>query len=165
MKDYSLAMEECPCCHSKDNCIFHGFYERNLIDFIQETTVYHKISVTRVKCQSCGHTHAILPDLIIPYGQYSLFFLLRVLTEYFAHSKTIPEICERYSITASMLYRWKLIFLRHMSDWLPVLEQLEISPYGFLKQLCTMESFSVSFALLFFRLTAFSFLQSHQNPG
>lgn len=165
MKDYSLAMEECPCCHSKDNCIFHSFYERNLIDFIQETTVYHKISVTRVKCQSCGHTHAILPDLIIPYGQYSLFFLLRVLAEYFAHSKTIPEICERYSITASMLYRWKLIFLRHMSDWLPVLEQLEISPYGFLKQLCTMESFSVSFALLFFRLTAFSFLQSHQNPG
>ena len=82
MKDYSLAMEECPCCHSQDNCIFHGFYERNLIDFIQGTTVYHKISVTRVKCQSCGHTHAILPDLIIPYGQYSLFFLLRVLTEY-----------------------------------------------------------------------------------
>lgn len=64
MKDYSLTMEECPYCHSRDNCIFHGSYERNLIDFIRGKTVYHKISVTRVKCQSCGHTHAILPEVI-----------------------------------------------------------------------------------------------------
>ena len=165
MKDYSLSMEECPFCHSKDNCIFHASYKRNIIDFVYGKTIYHKISVTRVKCQSCGHTHAVLPDIIVPYAQYSLFFLLRVLGEYFLRLKTVSEICHIYVITPSMLYRWKALFLCHMDDWLPLLEHLETSPFAFLKQLCFQDDFSSNFSLPFFKKTGISFLQSHQNPG
>lgn len=165
MESYSHTLQKCPSCHSKGNLIPHASYCRNIIDFTGGKTIYCKISVRRFKCQSCGHTHAVLPDLIVPYAQYSLFFLLRVLGEYFLRLKTISEICHTYTITPSMIYRWKALFLCHMADWLPILEQLAASPFAFLKQICFMENFSGSFSSPFFRLTAVSFLQSHKNPG
>ena len=165
MDSYSHTLQECPSCHSKGNFIPHGFYKRNIIDFTGGKATYRKISVRRLKCQSCGHTHAVLPDFVVPYAQYSLFFLLRVLSEYFLRLKTVSEICHTYSITPSMLYRWKELFLCHKNDWLPLLEHLETSPLDFLKRLCFVENFSGSFSCPFFRLTSISFLQSHQNPG
>ena len=165
MKDDSLSMEECPFCHSKGNLIPHGSYRRNIIDFTNGKTTYRKISVKRFQCQSCRHTHTILPDIIIPYAQYSLFFLLRVLGEHFLHLKTVSEICHIYAITPSMLYRWKALFLCHRADWLPLLERLYSSPFAFLKFLCFQENFSSLFSLPFFNKTGISFLQSHQNPG
>ena len=165
MDSYSHAMQECPSCHSKGNLIPHASYCRSIIDFTGGKTTYRKISVKRLKCQGCGHTHAVLPDLIVPYAQYSLFFLLRVVGEYFLHLKTISEICLVYSITPSMLYRWKALFLCHMADWLPILEQLETSTFAFLKQICFLQDFSTSFSSPFFRLTGVSFLQSHKNPN
>ena len=164
MDSYSHTMQECPSCHSKGNFIPHGFYKRNIIDFTGGKATYHKISVKRLKCQSCGHTHAVLPDLIVPYAQYSLFFLLRILGEYFLRLKTISEICLVYSITPSMLYRWKALFLCYMADWLPLLQRLETSPSRFLKRLCFLQDFSGYFSYPFFRLTGVSFLQSHKNP-
>ena len=165
MSPYSHTMQRCPSCHSQGNLILHGSYRRNIIDFTNGNIIYRKISVKRFKCQSCGHTHAILPDLIVPYAQYSLFFLLRALGEYFLHLKTVSEICHVYSITPSMLYRWKALFLCHRADWLPLLERLENSPFAFLKFLCFQENFSSLFSLPFFKKTGISFLQSHQNPG
>lgn len=165
MDSYSHTSLECPSCHSAGNLVPHGFYKRNIIDFTYGKTTYHKISVKRLKCKSCGHTHAILPDVIVPYAQYSLFFLLRVLGEYFLRFKTISQICHVYSITPSMLYRWKDLFLCHKNDWLPILEHLETSPLDFLKKLCSAGNFSVFFSCPFYKLTGVSFLQSHKNPG
>ena len=165
MDSCSHILQECPSCHSKGNLIPHGSYRRNIIDFTAGKTTYRKISVKRLKCQSCGHTHAVLPDFIIPYAQYSLFFLLRVLAEYFLHLKTVSEICLTYAVTPSMLYRWKDLFLCHKKYWLPLLEHLETSSFSFLKKLFFLEDFSASFSCPFFRLTGISFLQSHKNPG
>ena len=165
MDSYSHTLQQCPSCHSKGNLIPHGTYRRNIIDFTNGKTTYHKISVRRLKCLSCGHTHAVLPDIIVPYAQYSLFFLLRVLGEYFLHWKTVSEICLVYNITPSMLYRWKALFLCHRADWLPLLERLDSSSFSFLIQLCFQDDFSSHFSLPFFKKTGISFLQSHKNPG
>ena len=165
MDSYSHTLQECPSCHSAGNLVPHGFYKCNIIDFTDGKTTYRRISVKRLKCKSCGHTHAILPDVIVLFAQYSLFFLLRVLGEYFLRLKTISEICHTYAITPSMLYRWKVLFLCHKNDWLPLLEHLETSPLNFLKRLCFLEDFSASFSCPFFSLTGVSFLQSHKNPG
>lgn len=165
MGSYSHSLQECPSCHSNGNLIPHDSYQRNIIDFTNGKTTYRKISIKRLKCLSCGHTHAVLPDIIVPYAQYSPFFLLRVLVEYFLHLKTISEICHIYAITPSMLYRWKALFLCHRTDWLPLLEHLETSPFAFLKFLCFQDDFSSNFSLPFFKKTGISFLQSHKNPG
>ena len=149
MDSFSHSLQECPYCHSVGNLIPHGYYRRNIIDFTGSKTTYHKISVRRFKCLSCGHTHAVLPDFIVPYTQYSLFFLLRVLAEYFLHLKTVSEICLTYAITPSMLYRWKALFLCHKKHWLPLLEHLETSSFSFLKKLSFMEDFQPPFPVLF----------------
>ena len=163
MASFHPESEECPICHSTGKCKFHASYSRSIIDIIHGIPVYHEICITRIICGSCGHTHAILPDTVIPYSQYGLFFILRVLGEYFAHLKTVDALCMAYSITPSMLYRWRDLFLKNRSVWMGVLELTEQSPSDFIRFLCLKESFS-DFSLAFFRLTGFSFLQSHASP-
>ena len=158
-------LEECPICHVTGRCRFHATYKRNIIDFILGRTVYQSISVTRVICESCGHTHAVLPDCIIPYGQYSLFFILRVLAEYFSHWRTVAMLCKIYQITPSMLYYWKNQFISHYSSWMKYLQpQNPPTPFDFLKEICQTELFS-KFQSDFFEQFAQSFLQIHVNSA
>ena len=163
MRSFQPETVECPICHSKGNCKIHGTYSRSIIDIIHGKTVYQEISVTRILCESCGHTHAILPDTIIPYSQYGIFFILRILSEYFTHLKTVASLCVTYNITPSMLYRWRDLFLQNRSVWLRVLEQQEQTPWDFMKSLCLLKAFS-EFTSAFFHLTSSSFLQCHANP-
>ncbi len=163
MAGFRPELDTCPFCSASHECSMHASYDRNLIDFISGSPVYHKIRVSRVICSSCGHTHAILPDLIIPYSTYGIFFILRVIAEYLMHQISIEALCLRFSITHSMLYRWYRLFLEHRSLWLGVLASAETSSLSFLKHLVSQEysGFSASFILR----TSFSFLQSHRNPA
>ena len=163
MADFSLESEECPICHSSGNCKLHADYHRSVIDIVHGKPVYQKVCVTRVICEGCGHTHAILPDSIIPYAQYSLFFILRVLGEYFSHLKTVVILCDTYGITVSMLYRWRDLFLKNRSVYLSILDQMNQKSLQFLKYLVLLPAYS-AFSNSFFRLTGSSFLQSHANP-
>ena len=121
------------------------------------------VTVLRLVCESCGHTHAILPDPIIPYSTYSLFFILRVLAEAFAGFLTREQLCERFGITASQLYKWLSLFRQHKQEWLGLLSSAEIPDPIFLRRLCSLEPFSC-FAKEFFLKCMVSFLQSHSNP-
>lgn len=163
MAEFRPELETCPVCGVSHNCFYHASYNRNLIDFISGKPVYHRITVTRVVCSSCGHTHAILPDLIIPYSTYGIFFILRVIAEYLTHRTSVEKLCLRFGITHSILYRWYHLFLEHKSLWLGILASAETSASSFLKSLVTQDysGFSASFILH----TSFSFLQSHRNPA
>lgn len=163
MLSYSWENETCPWCSSTGNCTFHGLYTRSLIDFVGGKTVYEDVSVLRLACSSCGHTHAILPDAIIPYATYSILFILRVLAEYFLRRHTVEELCARFGISVSMLYRWKKLFLLHKRLWLGVLDSMETSPFSFLRGLCLLADYSQEFSCRFVLLSARSFLQSHKN--
>ena len=123
--------------------------------------VYGSEEIKRVRCGSCGHTHAILPDNIIPYTTYSLTFILRVLCAHFLGSGTVEELCRRFSITPSMLYQWKALFLAHKEAWLGILEDVEISPSSFIRQLLTLPNYSNEFSEPFYRKVMRSFLQRH----
>lgn len=101
----------CPVCASRRNCVPHGGYTRSLIEYEGGKVVYGRVQIRRVRCGSCGHTHAILPDHIVPYSTYSLQFILQVLAEYFLGLRTVEQLCRRYAISASMLYQWKALFL------------------------------------------------------
>lgn len=76
-------------------------------------------SHTMQRCPSCHSKGNLIPhgsyrrDIILPYAQNSLFFFLRILGEYFLHSKTVSEIYHSYAITLSTLYCWKALFLCH----------------------------------------------------
>lgn len=117
----------------------------------------------RVIC-SCGHTHAILPDLIIPYSGYGLFFVLRVLAEYFAGLYTMEKICERFSITHSQFCHWLSRWHEHKDEWLGVLSSMEATDLSFMKGLLTDPCCS-DLTSDFVRRFSVSFLQSRKNPA
>jgi transposase-like protein len=156
-------LETCPVCHSHGNLKIHSYYKRKLIDFVGGKPVYQEIMVTRVICESCGATHAILPDFIIPYSSYSLFFILRVLAEYFLHMITVEKLCERFCITVKQLYKWIELFKIHKQHWLGTLDDSEMKESGFLKNLSRIGCYS-DFSSGFVRKLSFSFMQSHANP-
>lgn len=156
--------ETCPYCGASHTCLSHASYDRNLIDFISGRPVYHTVCICRVICKNCGHTHAILPDLIIPYSTYGLLFILRAIAEYLTGRYTVGQLCSRFDISHSMLYRWYSLFLSHKQEWLGMLTSAGTSSFAFLKSLCRIPEFS-AFASLFVLHTSFSFLQSHWNPA
>ena len=156
-------LETCPICGSAGNCHIHDYYGRSIIDFQDGTQKKSDLCVLRVFCDSCNHAHAILPDIIIPYSSYSLFFVLRILGEYFSDLYTIEQLCERYGISRNQLFKWLALFRSHKQEWLGLLSDAEVSDFSALKILTSVDSFS-SFPMEFIRRSSRSFLQSHRNP-
>ena len=163
MNAFDLHHESCPCCKAKGNLSFHDGYSRDLIVYESGRVCCHNIPIKRVMCSSCGHTHAVLPSVLVPYGSYSLLFILRVLREYFNRRCSVRALCECFSIAVSTLYTWKRLFLKHKTLWLGVLEDLRLSAVSFLNGLLASEL--PSFLGLFFDLSAFSFLQNARSPS
>ena len=120
-------LETCPICGSTGNCHIHDYYGRSIIDFKSGRQKKSDLCVLRVFCDSCNHAHAILPDIIIPYSSYSLFFVLRILGEYFSDLYTIEQLCERYGISRNQLFKWLALFRSHKQEWLGLLSDAEVS--------------------------------------
>lgn len=163
MAGFRPEFQTCPCCGAAGSCSIHAYYDRSLVDFIGGKPVRHSLCILRLIC-SCGHTHAILPDFIIPYSSYGLFFILRVLAEYFRHISSVEKLCERFLISTKLLYHWLSLFRQQKEEWLGLLSSMETSGLSFLKSLFLMPCYS-DFASGFVRHFAVSFLQSHRNPA
>ncbi len=99
-------------CYSSDlQYIFS--YARNYIIFDSKNkkVIDNEIYIPVFKCSNCEHYHALLPSIIIvPYCQYSLFFILSALFAKKYSSMTINEIAQIYQISISTLYRWEKRF-------------------------------------------------------
>lgn len=160
-KTKDLTREICPSCGAHGKCLVHGHYQRWIIDFEGGKPHQEQVTITRVKCSSCGHTHALIPDLFIPYGQYSLTFVLHVLCQYFDHQKT-ADICARFMITVSMLYRWIELFRSHRQEWLGVTDSSD--GMHMINIILGFDHFC-DFSIRFLELTFISFMQSHKNPA
>ena len=87
-----LSDQPCPCCNSKGDLIPHDVYSRYMVTLKNHRPVTVVLRVPRVKCTSCGRTHALLPEMLIPYSSYSLRFVLTVLEAYFLHAHTVEDI-------------------------------------------------------------------------
>lgn len=97
---------ECPHCHSSQ-FLKWGFYIRNIIFFGNDGVSlesYH-LSVQRVRCKSCGKTHALLPFGIIPYKQFSDEVISKVFYELLTSST--DDVSSKYLIDPSIIKNWK----------------------------------------------------------
>ena len=164
MAGFRPKLETCPCCGSTGNCTPHASYERLAIDFQCGKPIDNRITIQRVICGGCGHTHAVLIDGLIPYNSYSIFFVLWTLAFYFSESSTVTDVCNRFGIPPATLYRWKEAYLDHKELWLGVLNDASISATGFIRILRRFPSFSV-FLRKFFRIYGKSFLQTHAETA
>lgn len=57
---------QCPCGHVGFH--LHGTYERK----VKLAAIVLHLIVQRIKCPECGKTHAVLPDILIPWSQVPL---------------------------------------------------------------------------------------------
>lgn len=115
--------------------------------------ISNTVTVPRYLCDSCGHTHAILPSCVIPYKSYSLRFVLMVLRAYFIRSVSVERVCEHYGITISMLYRWLHLFRQQKALWLGALENMSVPSVPFI------DSMDGMFLKDFFLAFRFSYLE------
>ena len=160
----SYDKKERPCLQANSYKARFASYERYILDFLDGRPVCETVQIPRVRCGSCGRTHALLTDSLIPYRSYSLFFILRVIGEYLLHLWTVEKLCTRFGITHSMLYRWIRLFGEHKAEWLGTLADLEQTPLTFLKHLASLPEYC-AFSSGFCQRTLLSFLQSHANPA
>lgn len=163
MADFQPELETCPCCGARGNCRIHAYYGRAVTDFVDGRPAKEELTVLRLAC-GCGHTHAVLPDFIVPYSGYGLLFLLRLLAEYFLGTGSVERLCERFAITRNQLYKWLKLWQSQKEQWLGLLASMETSSRAFLLSLVRMGRYS-DFASAFARRFTTSFLQSHRNPA
>lgn len=144
----------CPHCQAKGCLEPFAHYERYLVEWDGTAPVCHDITVPRYVCQSCGRTHAGLPSCLVPYRSYALRFILIVLRDYFIRVSSVEQLCRKYAVSTSTLYRWIRLFQCQKALWLGVLEDGALCAGGFLAGL------DGAFLQDFYQSFHFSFLES-----
>jgi len=154
--------ERCPGCGATGTLRPYGDYYRNLVSHDGEKIIESRVNPLRFECVSCNTTHALLPDILIPYSPYSLRFMLTVLVAYYERSMTIEALCAHYGVAVSTLYAWKCRLLEHKDLLLGMLASLKEPVQVFLQGL--LASIQLSDQLSdFFRRYGFSFLQNRST--
>jgi len=149
----------CPSCGAEGRCGFLCAYARCMITIEKGAAKVCPLTIARVICDSCGRTHALLADVLIPYGSYSLRFILHVLRAYLNRRCSVKALCQRYSIAVSTLYKWMRLFEECANLWLSVINRIAkvtIQSLDFFEGVDKLPS-------AFFKRYGFSFLQSRET--
>ena len=95
---------KCPKCHAKSNFSIHGHYNRNLVIISKEDNTCHEyyLSVTRAICNSCGSTHALLPDFIVPYKTFSFNSIIYIIAE--VASSSAYQVANKFNFSFQFVY-------------------------------------------------------------
>ena len=152
----------CPRCGAKGRLSGYGDYRRNLVSHSRGRTKSHAVRPYRFKCASCVSTHALLPDILVPYSPYTIRFKLELLAAYYEREATVEAICGRFGVAISTLYAWKKLFESHIALLLGVLSSLKEPALAFLIGLLRSDRLSVTLRGFFLKL-GFSFMQ--RQPG
>ena len=159
VSDFNPAKCPCPKCGAIGQFKQIRSYERDLISASGNERVDTVLSVPRFLCESCGHSHALLPDILIPFGSYSLRFILTVLSSYLNRSCTITAFCDHWQIAISTLYGWIHLFTEQYNAWCRILDRvLWVCHHA----ICSIAS-TPAFPYAFFIRFGFSFLQDRQT--
>lgn len=94
IKHLNYAVIICPKCGAVGFFRNHGKYDRYLFNCSNE-----RFCIQRIRCEKCNSTHALLPDVIIPYRYFSAPFLLKVFTLFLIDKISIPQIAEMLKLS------------------------------------------------------------------
>jgi len=100
-----LSKARCPSCRSPF-LIGHSSYRRNFTYIKDGIVIDATIDIRRLRCCSCGRTHALLPSAVIPHSPFSVRLVASIIIDYLEHSfSSIEELCVRYGIAVNTFYR------------------------------------------------------------
>jgi transposase-like protein len=104
---------ECPRCKSS-NLIKWGSYKRTVKFLYNGEIISIILVVQKVRCKECGHTHALLPSIIVPYKQPALDIILNCIAQ--------TDISYGFDISYDTFCNWKHqfnYFLPYLKTLLP----------------------------------------------
>lgn len=118
---------QCPVCGAKHRLTRHGSYERYLV-FPGDDAVLEYICMTvlRLKCTSCGSTHAVLPMDIIPFHQFSVQAVLIILLSAISCGSSVPKTARQMDISYQLAYTFLALYRRYENGILLMLRKLGI---------------------------------------
>ncbi len=105
VKELNSKYPSCPKCKTNKFFKVHDSYSRNVCVFRNEKVERLEILIQRLLCTSCGTTHALLPDDIIPYAYYSKSFIMYCLIEYYINGVSVSDIVEKTNTYPMLIYK------------------------------------------------------------
>jgi len=148
----------CPVCKAAGRFKEILPYRRCMISVCDGARTEAVVNISRFQCESCGHTHALLPDVLIPYGSYTLRFILAILMDYLNRKGTVTELCGKWQIAVSTLYSWIHLFIDQYNAWCRILDRILWVSESSVQTVRNADALPAAF----FSLFGFSFLQ---KPG
>lgn len=125
-KQFCIQKAICPMCKEGKNLEWHDTYKRNLVSYEDKQICEETVMIKRTICPSCKHTHALIPDVLIPFKTYGILFILSVLKAYFFRRQSkqnVIQICDHFGIAHATLYAWKRRYLKHKKIFLGAVEK------------------------------------------
>ncbi|MBI2345284.1 hypothetical protein HYV10_04435 [Candidatus Dependentiae bacterium] len=161
MKTLSIDALICPFCGAKHAFSLFASYKRHLVTYDNNEVHNNVIAISRYICSSCGHTHAILPSVIVPYMSFSFKFTVSVIHDYLIRKfNSVEAMCEHYGIAISTFYRILNKFKEHKQLWLGLLEDKLISNLNFIHHIINSTFIEIeTFIINFFDRNGLSFFQ------
>ncbi|MCL1819248.1 MAG: DUF6431 domain-containing protein [Oscillospiraceae bacterium] len=156
--------EPCPKCGAVGKLVENGDYGRGLTSYEDGRIIDSEVRPKLFFCASCETSHALLPDIIIPYGRYSLLFVLAALIAYFERADTVEKICGQFGIAVSTIYDWRGRIASHKELMLGALLSQKQRAHSYVLGLLDSNDLSDTLRR-FFRKYGFSFMQRRSAPA
>jgi len=110
----------CTCGHSA--CLTkHAYYTRCIKGCSPDLVI---ITVLRVKCSHCAQTHAIVPQLIVPYSQITLDDHIEIISNHRSDNSQVPLMNKKCLIDENSI---RYIIHNYYKYWHQRLVSFEIS--------------------------------------
>lgn len=161
LKSINIEELKCPFCGAKHSLSAFASYNRHLLTYENNAVQDNLVKIQRYICSSCGHTHAILPSVIVPYMSFSFNFTISIIHDYLINRfHSVGAMCEHYCIAISTFYRILEKFKDHKKLWLGLLTDKLTSNLDFIQHLINSTFVEIQIFLLnFFNKTGRSFFQ------
>lgn len=144
-------------CGEKDCHLLHtSTYTRTIITVIDSQRAEYSVEIVRLHF-SCGHSHAVIPDFLIPYASYTIRFILHILNAYTIRTCAVSAFCDHWQISVSTLYDWIHRFCDHYRFWADLAASAAIVIRKATDCIIGLEGFSARFME---KALSFTFLQN-----
>lgn len=120
IQDYIPTMKDltqncvCPKCKAINNFYQHGSYKRNITIVNENINENSSVNISRVKCNSCGSTHALLPSFLVPYKIYTANSILNIITK--ASKSSALQVSFLFKISYELIYSYIALIIGFWSD-------------------------------------------------
>lgn len=102
----------CPKCGARLGTDAWASYRRHYVHIKDGQVTDTLLDISRLKCPSCGKTHALLPSGAVPYSVFSIRFVALLILDWKDGAfPSIECLCAHYQIATNTFYRIKKRFV------------------------------------------------------